>query len=86
MRSDPDVVAVGEMPDLATATTTLKAALTGSFVLSTLHTRDAPSAVTQIGLHELMLVDDEIQRLIRPRPVRRGPAGDSGLGDGHSLG
>ena len=48
LRSDPDVVAVGEMRDLATATTTLKAALTGSFVLSTLHTRDAPSAVTRL--------------------------------------
>ena len=48
LRSDPDVVAVGEMRDLPTATTTLKAALTGSFVLSTLHTRDAPSAVTRL--------------------------------------
>jgi len=48
LRSDPDVVAVGEMRDLATAATTLKAALTGSFVLSTLHTRDAPSAVTRL--------------------------------------
>jgi type IV pilus assembly protein PilB len=48
MRSDPDVVAVGEMRDLATATMTLKAALTGSFVLSTLHTRDAPSALTRL--------------------------------------
>jgi len=36
------------MRDLATATTTLKAALTGSFVLSTLHTRDAPSAITRL--------------------------------------
>jgi type IV pilus assembly protein PilB len=48
LRSDPDVVAVGEMRDLLTASTTLKAALTGSFVLSTLHTRDAPSAVTRL--------------------------------------
>ena len=48
LRSDPDVVAVGEMRDLPTATTTLKTALTGSFVLSTLHTRDAPSAVTRL--------------------------------------
>jgi type II secretory ATPase GspE/PulE/Tfp pilus assembly ATPase PilB-like protein len=48
LRSDPDVVAVGEMRDRSTATTTLKAALTGSFVLSTLHTRDAPSAVTRL--------------------------------------
>jgi type II secretory ATPase GspE/PulE/Tfp pilus assembly ATPase PilB-like protein len=48
LRSDPDVVAVGEMRDRSTATTTLKAALTGSFVLSTLHTRDAPSAITRL--------------------------------------
>lgn len=49
LRSDPDVIAVGEMRDLETATTTLKAALTGAFVLSTLHTRDAPSAVTRLA-------------------------------------
>ena len=48
LRSDPDVIAVGEMRDLTTTTITLKAALTGSFVLSTLHTRDAPSAVTRL--------------------------------------
>jgi type IV pilus assembly protein PilB len=48
LRSDPDVVAVGEMRDRVTATTTLKAALSGAFVLSTLHTRDAPSAVTRL--------------------------------------
>jgi type IV pilus assembly protein PilB len=48
LRSDPDVVAVGEMRDHLTATATLKAALTGCFVLSTLHTRDAPSAVTRL--------------------------------------
>jgi hypothetical protein len=48
LRSDPDVVGVGEMRDLVTAATTLKAALTGSFVLSTLHTRDAPSAITRL--------------------------------------
>jgi len=48
LRSDPDIVAVGEMRDLATASTTLKAALTGSFVMSTLHTPDAPSALTRL--------------------------------------
>ena len=48
LRTDPDVVAVGEMRDLATATTTLKAALSGSFVLSTLHTSDAPAAITRL--------------------------------------
>jgi type II secretory ATPase GspE/PulE/Tfp pilus assembly ATPase PilB-like protein len=48
LRSDPDVIAVGEMRDLQTATMTLKAALTGSFVLSTLHTTDAPAALTRL--------------------------------------
>ncbi len=48
LRTDPDVIAVGEMRDLATATTTLKAALSGSFVLSTLHTSDAPAAITRL--------------------------------------
>ena len=48
LRTDPDVIAVGEMRDLATATTTLKAALSGSFVLSTLHTTDAPASITRL--------------------------------------
>jgi type IV pilus assembly protein PilB len=48
LRSDPDVIAVGEMRDLATASTTLKAALSGTFVLSTLHTYDAPAAITRL--------------------------------------
>lgn len=48
LRTNPDVVAVGEMRDLATASTTLKAALSGSFVLSTLHTPDAPAAITRL--------------------------------------
>jgi len=48
LRTDPDVVAVGEMRDLPTAATTLKAALSGSFVLSTLHTSDAPAAITRL--------------------------------------
>jgi type II secretory ATPase GspE/PulE/Tfp pilus assembly ATPase PilB-like protein len=48
LRTDPDVVAVGEMRDLGTASTALKAALSGSFVLSTLHTTDAPAAITRL--------------------------------------
>jgi len=48
LRSDPDVVAVGEMRDRETAAATLKAALAGSFVLSSLHTDDAPSAITRL--------------------------------------
>jgi type IV pilus assembly protein PilB len=48
LRSDPDVIAVGEMRDLATAASTLKAALSGAFLLSTLHTADAPSAIVRL--------------------------------------
>lgn len=48
LRTDPDVIAVGEMRDLDTAAMTLKAALAGTFVLSTLHTYDAPGAITRL--------------------------------------
>src|SRR5262249_945609 len=44
LRSDPDVVMVGEIRDVETAKISIEAALTGHFVLSTLHTNDAPSA------------------------------------------
>jgi type IV pilus assembly protein PilB len=48
LRSDPDVVMVGEIRDRETAEISMRAALTGHFVLSTLHTNDAPSAVTRL--------------------------------------
>jgi type IV pilus assembly protein PilB len=48
LRQDPDVVMVGEIRDLETADIAVKAALTGHLVLSTLHTSDAPSAVTRL--------------------------------------
>jgi type IV pilus assembly protein PilB len=48
LRQDPDVVLVGEMRDYETAHIGLEAALTGHLVLSTLHTNDAPSAVTRL--------------------------------------
>jgi type IV pilus assembly protein PilB len=49
LRSDPDVVMVGEIRDVETAKISIEAALTGHFVLSTLHTNDAPSAITRLG-------------------------------------
>src|SRR5215218_8809942 len=49
LRSDPDVVMVGEIRDGETAKISIEAALTGHFVLSTLHTNDAPSAVTRLN-------------------------------------
>ncbi len=49
LRSDPDVVMVGEIRDVETAKISIEAALTGHFVLSTLHTNDAPGALTRLN-------------------------------------
>ena len=48
LRQDPDIIMIGEMRDLETARNAVQAALTGHLVLSTLHTNDAPSAVTRL--------------------------------------
>src|SRR3989344_4834056 len=48
MRQDPDIIMVGEIRDLETAEMAIQAALTGHLVLSTLHTNDAPAAVTRL--------------------------------------
>jgi general secretion pathway protein E len=48
MRQDPDIMMVGEIRDLETAEMAIQAALTGHLVLSTLHTNDAPTAVTRL--------------------------------------
>src|SRR3989339_337030 len=48
MRQDPDIIMVGEIRDQATAEMAVQAALTGHLVFSTLHTNDAPSAVTRL--------------------------------------
>ena len=48
MRQDPDIIMVGEVRDRDTAETAVQAALTGHLVLSTLHTNDAPTAVTRL--------------------------------------
>ena len=49
LRSDPDVVMVGEIRDAETAKISIEAALTGHLVLSTLHTNDAPGALTRLN-------------------------------------
>jgi type IV pilus assembly protein PilB len=49
LRSDPDVVMVGEIRDVETAKISIEAALTGHFVFSTLHTNDAPSALSRLN-------------------------------------
>jgi general secretion pathway protein E len=48
LRQDPDIIMVGEIRDVETAEMAIQAALTGHLVLSTLHTNDAPSAVTRL--------------------------------------
>jgi general secretion pathway protein E len=48
LRQDPDTIMIGEMRDLETAANAIQAALTGHLVLSTLHTNDAPSAITRL--------------------------------------
>ena len=48
LRQDPDIIMVGEIRDLETAETAIQASLTGHLVLSTLHTNDAPSAITRL--------------------------------------
>ena len=48
MRQDPDIIMIGEIRDLETAEMAVQAALTGHLVLSTLHTNDAPSAITRL--------------------------------------
>jgi len=58
LRQDPDIVLVGEIRDGETAEIAIKAALTGHLVLSTLHTNDAPGAVTRLmdmGIEPFML-------------------------------
>ncbi len=58
LRADPDVIMVGEIRDPETAETAVQAALTGHLVLSTLHTRDAPSALarlTDMGVEPFMV-------------------------------
>jgi general secretion pathway protein E len=48
MRQDPDIIMIGEIRDLETAEMAIQAALTGHLVISTLHTNDAPSAITRL--------------------------------------
>jgi type IV pilus assembly protein PilB len=73
LRHDPDVIMVGEIRDLETANISIRAALTGHLVLSTMHTNDAASAVTRlldIGI-EPYLVASAVRAFIAQRLVRR---------------
>ena len=72
VRQDPDVIMVGEIRDLETAEIAIRAALTGHLVFSTLHTNDAPSAITRLvdmGAADYLIASSLLgvlaQRLIR---------------------
>ena len=72
LRADPDVIMVGEIRDQETAQIAVQAALTGHLVLSTLHTRDAPSAITRLidmGI-EPFLVSAAIDCVVAQRLAR----------------
>ncbi len=73
LRQDPDIIMVGEMRDLETAQIAIQASLTGHLVLSTLHTNDAPGAVTRLvdmG-SEPFLVSSTLMAVLGQRLVRR---------------
>jgi type IV pilus assembly protein PilB len=73
LRSDPDVVLIGEIRDHETARIAVEAALTGHLVLSTLHTNDAPSAITRLtemGI-EPFLVGSALDCVLAQRLARR---------------
>src|SRR5215216_1188355 len=73
LRSDPDVVMIGEIRDHETAKISVEAALTGHLVLATLHTNDAPSAVTRLNEMgvEPYLTSSAVDCVIAQRLARR---------------
>jgi len=83
VRQDPDVIMVGEIRDRETADIAIRSALTGHFVYSTLHTNDAPSAITRLtdmGVENYLITSSLVsvlaQRLVRKICVHcKAPAG-----------
>lgn len=73
LRQDPDIIMVGEIRDAETAAIAIQASLTGHLVLSTLHTNDAPSAITRLvdmGI-EPYLLSSSVVGVVAQRLVRR---------------
>ncbi|HYD84933.1 MAG TPA: ATPase, T2SS/T4P/T4SS family, partial [Opitutus sp.] len=73
LRQDPDVIMVGEIRDLETAQVAIQASLTGHLVLTTLHTNDAPGAVTRLidmGV-EPFLIASTLEGVLAQRLLRR---------------
>src|SRR5437867_1516872 len=90
VRQDPDVIMIGEIRDLETAEIAIRSALTGHLVFSTLHTNDAPSAVTRLvdmGVEDYLLASSLVgvlaQRLVRVncRSCKRAERAAIGPGD-----
>ncbi|MFT7642238.1 MAG: type IV pilus assembly protein PilB [Pirellulaceae bacterium] len=73
LRQDPDIIMLGEIRDEETARTAIQAALTGHLVLSTLHTNDAPSAITRLSNMgvESYLISAALNMVLSQRLVRR---------------
>src|SRR5262249_3639141 len=73
LRQDPDIIMIGEIRDSETADIAIQSSLTGHLVLSTLHTNDAPSAITRLvdmGV-EPYLLSSTIVGILAQRLVRR---------------
>jgi general secretion pathway protein E len=93
VRQDPDVIMVGEIRDRETADIAIRAALTGHLVFSTLHTNDAPSAITRLtdmGVENYLIVSSLVavlaQRLVRVICKEcKEPAGKALAPDGQRL-
>jgi general secretion pathway protein E len=93
VRQDPDVIMVGEIRDRETADIAIRAALTGHFVYSTLHTNDAPSAITRLsdmGVENYLMTSSLVavlaQRLVRVIcPACKTSAGTRVAPDGETI-
>ena len=93
VRQDPDVIMIGEVRDRETADIAIRAALTGHFVYSTLHTNDAPSAITRLtdmGVDNYLITSSLVavlaQRLVRVICAEcKGPAGTAITPDGDTV-
>jgi len=72
LRQDPDIIMVGEIRDLETISIAINAALTGHLVFSTLHTNDAPGAITRMGMMgiEPFLMSSSLLMVVAQRLVR----------------
>ena len=73
LRQDPDVIMVGEIRDRETADIAIRASLTGHLVLSTLHTNDAPGALTRLIDMDIepFLIASSVEMIVAQRLVRR---------------